>query len=319
MTVITSGKTRAIRELQGTVRSVILLSAVVLFALFVSETISDSVIRGMKFAVFTVLPTSYPFMIIGDLYVSVGAPEKIWPLKRIMTRLLGVSEMGLSTFICGTVAGFPLGAKIASELYTGGYITQKEAEKLAAISNNPSIPFITAAVGEKVYGNAKIGLFLLIVIYISTLISANLWNTRHKHSLTNEKAPKIHFSFTSSVRNAALASINIIAFVTVFFAITAIISLFIKNPVILSLISALLEVTTAVNYASLLPFPLAVKLVITAFALGFGGLSVMMQSGIFTKSAGLSLKTYFFIKLTEGVISALLCAFSIFLFPEFFK
>ncbi len=296
---------------------VILLLTVIGFALFLSGRVAEGAISGMRFAVFTILPSAYPFMILGDLYASLGAPERIRPLAYLTTRALGIEEGGLRAFICGTVAGFPLGAKMAAELYTGGVISRKEAEKLAAISNNPSIPFVTAAVGEAVYGDVKIGIILLIVIYISTIITANLFRTRPAFGASSFTPSRAPFNLTASVKNAAFASVNIIAFVSLFFSVISGISLFIKGDLPLSFISSFLEVTTAVSLSSSLALPLFLKLSITAFALGFGGLSVMMQSSVFTKAAGLSLKRYFAIKLTEGSLAAVLTAAVFLILPYF--
>ena len=50
-------------------------------------------------------------------------------------------------------------------------------------------------------------------------------------------------------------------------------------------------------------------LVLSAFALGFGGVCVGLQSSAFTSPSGLKMKKYYLIKLIEGLLSA--CIFSI--------
>ena len=317
MTVIRSVQKEAKGRTSSTFCSIFLLLFVFIFAFFFSGRISESVISGMRFAIFTIIPSAYPFMIIGDLYVAIGAPEKIRPLGAVLTRLFGISEAGLRALICGTVAGFPLGAKISAELYTGGDISREEAEILVAISNNPSIPFVTAAVGGAIFNDVRIGAFLLIIIYISTVLTANVFR-RHSIEYTRSASSSgFSFDFTASVKNAATASLNIVAFVTFFFSVVGAVSLVVKGELVSAVISSLLEVTTAVNSASSLSLPLSFRLSLTAFALGFGGLSVMMQSSVFTKEAGLSLKKYFILKLTEGLIAALITAVSLSLFPLF--
>lgn len=287
---------------------VALLCFVIFFGFNLSDKIKDGVISGMKFAVFTVIPTGYPFMILGDLYKSYGRPEKIPLLSFTVTRLFKISENGLTALICGTLAGFPLGAKMASELYTGGCISKKEAEKIASVSNLPSIPFVISAVGSAMLGDIKAGVFLLIIVYISALFTARIYSRQKDCTRTQTEGEHTLFSFTDSVKNSAISSIHIIAFISIFFAISKAVSMFIGSSVALAVVSSFLEVATATSFTASLSLPYSAKLMICSFALSFGGLSVMMQSSIFLKKASLSMSAYFRIKLTQGIVSILLSA-----------
>ncbi len=298
----------------STLWSVTILCLTVYFATSISGRITGAVIEGMRIGALTVLPSTFPFMIVSDLYYAYGYPERIGILGKFAKRVLHLPKRCVRALLLGNLAGFPIGAKIAAELYTGGGIDKKNAEKLIAYSNNPSIPFVVACVGDTLFGDIKIGIFLLIIIYISTIITAIIYRGRSTHIQYSEDISNHSFSFVSSVKSAGLCAISILSFIVTFYVLISVIRVYIKNEYILSFIASMLELASAVTITSSLTLPITLKISIIAFALGFGGISVMMQTAIFTSPSSLSLLPYLKIKLTEGLLSAL---FTFLTFPLF--
>lgn len=298
----------------ATLCSIALLCLAVYFATGISGRITEAVIEGMRIGALTVLPSTFPFMIISDLYCAYGYPERIRLLGKYTKRVLHLPEKSVRALLLGNLAGFPIGAKIAAELYTGGGIDKENAEKLIAYSNNPSIPFVVACVGGTLFGDIKIGVFLLIIIYISTIITAIIYRGQRIDVQTPADISKHTFSFVSSVKGAGFSSISILSFILTFYVLISVLRLYIENEYILSLIASILELASAVALTSSLTLPITLKAALIAFALGFGGISVMMQTAIFTSPSSLSLLPYLKIKLTEGLLSA---TFTFLTFPLF--
>ena len=299
-------KKEPIKRVASRVLPFLMLIFILYFALFVSGRITDGIAEGLKIATLTVLPSAFPFMIVSDIYYSYGYPEKIGGIGKITEKLFHLPTKSLRALMLGNIAGFPIGAKVAAELYSDGGIDRKNAEKLLAYSNNPSIAFIVSCVGSAILKNTKIGLFLLIVIYISTLFCAFIYRERTFTSRLTIAENRHPFDLVHSVKTAGITSISIISFIVTFFGIASILKLYISNQYLLSVISSFLEVTRGVSLASALHISYNFKLALIAFALGFGGLSVMMQTAVFSSDKGLSLIPYFKIKLTEGIIAAIL-------------
>ena len=276
------------------------------FAINVSGKISASVTEGMRFAVFTIIPSAFPFMIIADLYTVYGYPERLWGLSRLITRLFGMPKCAIRAFIAGNVSGFPIGAKIASELYTGGGISKEEAEKLCAYSNNPSIPFTVSAVGFGLFGDGNIGILLLISTYLSCIITGCIFRKQCKEEYECREFIPDKFDLVSSIKSAGMSSLNILFFVTAFFALIGIIKSLTENEALLIVSSLFLEVTSAVNTVSQANLSELMRLSLTSFALSFGSLSVMMQSSHFMKKAGLGLRNYLKIKFIQGLFSSII-------------
>ena len=79
----------------GRVAAVLWLFGVLGFALFFSGEVAGYAIDGLTLAVFTVLPTAIPSMVLCDLYRCYGHPERLGIFGRIFRTVYGVSPHGL--------------------------------------------------------------------------------------------------------------------------------------------------------------------------------------------------------------------------------
>lgn len=298
-------KTGSLKTGAATIISLILLILTLWFGIYLSGEVAAYVKDGMLLAVGCVIPSSFPFMLISDAYVAYGRPERIRPLGRIFTALFGLDPRALSAFICGNVGGFPIGAKMAADMYLENEISREDAERLAALSNNPSSAFVIGGVGLGIYGDTGVGIMLLLSVYIATVLSGIV--TRHNRAFSRIQSDnnRQNYSFVESTKRAGLTSVSIISFISVFSVALGIIKKRVKYAPALYIILAFSEVTNAVKSFSVLasdePF---LPLVLSAFSLGFGGISVGMQSSVFTFGAGLRMRKYYAIKLLEGVLAA---------------
>jgi len=69
----------------------------------------------------------------------------------------------------GISSGYPVGAKIVSDLRNTGAVTKKEAERLLAFTNNSGPLYIIGAVGTTLYGSKIIGIFLFACHFIASI------------------------------------------------------------------------------------------------------------------------------------------------------
>jgi hypothetical protein len=297
-------KTGSLKAGAATIISLILLILTLWFGIYLSGEVAAYVKDGMLLAVGCVIPSSFPFMLISDAYIAYGRPERIRPLGRIFTALFGLDPRALSAFICGNVGGFPIGAKMAADMYLENEISREDAERLAALSNNPSSAFVIGGVGLGIYGEAGVGIMLLLSVYIATVLSGIVTRRNRAFSRIQSDNNRQNYSFVESTKRAGLTSVSIISFISVFSVALGIIKKRVKYAFILYPVYSLLEVTNAVGgFSSLGIFPPTLRLAACAFSLGFGGFSVGMQSSVFASSRGLKMKKYYSIKLLEGILA----------------
>ena len=290
---------------RGEMLSLLLLGTVVFWAVALSGEAAEYVRSGMRLAVECVIPTALPFMIISDLYMAYGRAENLRLLGGLLSRVFGIPMGAIGAFICGNVAGFPIGAKTCAEAYSMGAIKKEDAERLIPLCNNPSCAFVIGGVGIGMCGDIRVGFVLLSSVYAATLICALLTRTKGNESVLSSVNIRQNYNFIDSVKRSGMSSLSIISFICVFSAVAGIIKKRVKNALIIYLFFPLLEVTNAADALTKTSvFPPSLRLALVAFSLGFGGVCVGMQSSVFVLGAGLKMKKYYLVKLLEGLIAA---------------
>lgn len=292
---------------------IIWLTFTVGFAVFLSAEAAGYALAGIETAVLSVIPTALPSMLICDLYRSYGAPERIRPLGRLFAFVFGVSPVGLRANLLGNLCGFPMGAREVGEAYRAGALEKEEAERLIPLSSNPSPPFIVSAVGAVMLGEWRIGILLLICNTAASALAGIIFRGKRKRCKSIVKPQNAiivsgqRYSFVESVKGAASSALIIIAFISSFSVILGFAENHLTAAPLRALIFSLVEVTGGVGYfAAQGSLSLAMRGALVAFTLGFGGISVAVQSAAFLAGSGLSMKKYLPVKLVQGLAAAVI-------------
>ena len=78
-----------------------------------------------------------------------------------------------------------------------------------------------------------------------------------------------------------------------------------KTQFIVPILSGIIELTSGVNLVSLIPCSqLGINVIICAFLLGFGGISILLQVWSITSKSDISIKPYIFGKLLQGIFAS---------------
>ncbi len=95
----------------------------------------------------TIVPSLLPFFIATELLSHTSVITFLGKaLKYIMRPIFNVPGEGAFAFIMGIISGYPIGAKIVSDLYKNKICTKLEAERLTAFTNNSGPLFIIGTV-----------------------------------------------------------------------------------------------------------------------------------------------------------------------------
>ena len=82
---------------------------------------------GLKLWLETLLPTLLPFMILTGILVRTDGIIKILhPIVPFFKVVFGLSPGGTYVFLLGLLTGYPMGAKLAADLYYAGKISRQE-------------------------------------------------------------------------------------------------------------------------------------------------------------------------------------------------
>jgi sporulation integral membrane protein YlbJ len=128
-----------------------------------SDTAVKAAAKGLNLWAAVVVPSLFPFFIVSDLLRTSGfaylAGALLEPVMRPLFNVPGCSSLALAL---GVASGYPVGARITTDLRKNNALTAAEAERLLAFTNNSGPLFIIGAVGTGMLGSSAIGLFLYI-------------------------------------------------------------------------------------------------------------------------------------------------------------
>lgn len=209
--------------------------------------------------------------------------------------------------------------------------------------------------GITLFANTSMGLLLFITHILSALTVGiilgiiskfKIWSDKNKFEnnnffKTNTTSPKKIATFSNlgailseAILESSKTIIMIGGFVVIFSVIISILNTsgllellsYILYPVLKSLnidisfaksiISGIIELTNGVStVAGIASKSISTNIILCAFLLGFGGLSVLLQVLSIISKSDLSIKKYFFGKLLQGIIAALYTYILITLIP----
>ena len=291
---------------------ILVLCTVWLFAC--SDIAEKAAMHAMKTCASVIIPSLFPFMVISSMLVRSGTANSIgrWLAQpvRYLFRLPGCTGGAL---ILGALCGFPVGAKIACELYENGFLTKNECERLIAIANNTGPSFVIEVVGAHFWHSRGMG----IAIYVSQLLSAALigWLASRREQARKVNVPSITARsgflqcLASSITQSARSVLSICGFIAFFAVITSVLRQLLHDWNMDSLsgaVAAVIEFSTGASTAAEIGG--AGGAFLTGLAVGWSGISVFAQCTLFTAPYNISLRTAAISKAVQGILTGLAAA-----------
>jgi len=294
--------------------------------------------KGLELWVNSVVPSLFPFFIATELLSHTNIPFLLGRfLNRFMKPFFNVPGISVFPFIMGIISGYPIGAKIVTNLKKQEKITSTEAERLIAYVNNSSPLFIIGTIGIGLFKNLQIGLLLFLTHILSSLSVGFIfrwWKYKHKEKIykktNNIVSNRNIISLTNLgeiLSNSIITSINTILLIGGFIVLFSVIISILENSKILNflsnliipllnifripsyfangIISGLFELTNGINKVAITSNNcISVNIIICAFLLGFSGISIGLQILSIISKAKISIKPYFIGKLLQGILAA---------------
>ncbi len=270
-----------------------------------------------------VIPVVFPFMVISKI---ISGADLTGPLEntvgRLFERFLRLPRESVTPFLLGAVCSFPSGAVSTAEIRKRGKLSKKDAETVAAISNNTGPAFPAAVVGGVMLGNVKTGWLIYSAEIISALIIAFILGRKRDINITSSKGDpparkRVSELLSDAVSSSALGCVTVVGTV-VFFSLLSdriVCVSGLSSPALKAVLDCLLEFSEGcVSAAALGGAPAAA---LCAFAVSFGGLSVAVQTAAALGKAGLSARRAISAKFFQGLIAAALVYGAVFIDVRF--
>lgn len=252
------------------------------------------------------IPTLFPFMMISSIMVYSGADLELGRMLSIpLKRIYKYSTHGLYAIFMGFFCGFPMGAKVVSELYEYNRLSKEEAISLLGFCNNigPAyfLGIIIPILHSCGYQNTLpflFGMYGIPAIY-GILLSRRFAKNQSGSFLpekTQEGNTRKTLSLTSCLKKACAENtqslIMLGGYITFTNAFRIFLDFFLLSDNIKRVLSSFLEIMGGVQTiytSSLLP---AQKILWIMTALCFSGISCLIQTGSFLEKAHLPLAAY---------------------------
>lgn len=322
--------------------------------LLFSSSNLPAVKNGLALWANSVVPSLFPFFVATELLMHTNIIYQLGNLlNNFMQTFFNVRGEGGFAFIMGIISGYPMGAKIAVNFRKHNICTKEECERLLSFTNNSGPLFIIGTVGILLFKNTSIGV-LLFITHILACITVGFifrfWKCKSSLSTSskaysshtsNKNSSTVSFSnlgsvLAESITSATSTILLIGGFVVIFASVISIL----KSSGILNfcadiispifnfvnispafakpLLSGFLEITNGISTISSIPNKkLSVNIIISAFLLGFGGISVLLQVLSVTSKTDLSIKPYIYGKLLHGIFASIYTYIFISIFPFF--
>ena len=280
---------------------IIALSLLLIF----SDPISELTYLTLSDTVKNVFPLLFPYSIAASLMVSTGIAVSIGNLIPL-NRLFLMPKSAAAPLICGAICGFPLGAKTACDMYQCGYFSKRQAEIVVSISNNTGPSFIIGIIGMKYFSSIEIGIVIYIAQLLSSIVASLIINQPFDDDITHITPIKMPFgcALSEAIKSSFLSCLYVCAYISIFstFLCTAI-----KLPEgLYGAISSFLEITGGARYGA--AHGGFIGIFISAFSVGWSGLSVICQTMSYTFPLKLSIKPLIRMKIVQGIICAIICS-----------
>lgn len=306
--------------------SIVIITYAISLIIF-GKTVSEYVINAVKSCVNIIIPSLFPFMAISGLIITSGLYHNLGiPFSLISRYIFRIKPEHFSIFLISSVGGYPIGAKLVTELYKNKGIERQDAEKMLGYCYMGGPAFFIGAAGIKIYGSIEAGMVIFASIFIANIITMLFFSIKNEVPPKSKEKIELSFGmdkFTECINSAGKSIASICSAIVFFSSVIAVL----EASGIIEAISCLISKITSIpsdtcvifiksmfEISSISNAPADVEFmsIVTAM-LSFGGLCVIMQiEGIINNK--LSTNNFLFCRIITMILSYFCCKILILVF-----
>lgn len=307
---------------------VVFLILAIIFLVIMPNLAMTSFFKGLQIWATKVLPALLPFFVLTKLLSYTNFLSTFGRfLNPITSKIYGVGGNAGYVYLLSVISGYPVGAKLTSDLYTSKQISKGQAITISSFASTSGPLFILGTVAIGMFGSIKIGVIIMISHILGALINGLFYKCKDTQNVGCLSQPNIPNPLGESMSSSISSILSVGGFIAIFYMLLQLlIALNIFSPIAsllelvkvpsnltTAILSGIIEVTTGCLMLSSIPLSNAVLATIATFLISFGGLSIHAQAFTFLKSFQMPYKLFFLQKLTQAIFSTLICLCLIFL------
>lgn len=262
------------------------------FLLFHPKEALTGVKNGLGLWLNIMIPTLLPFLILTGALLKTGNIRKLLkPSAFFWKTFFGLSPAGAYVLILGLLCGYPMGAKLAHDLYIDQQISRREGEYLLTFSCNASPAFIISYLSgillkNKISAVQMILTFLAADLFCMLFFRFVVYRGHTVDSVCVDKIKKETYQQDSigvildvSIMDGFETITRLWGYILLFSLILASISFYWPfHAQSCMLFTAPLELTTGLKQIAGAPLPWKSRYLASMLLTSFGGFCVMAQT-----------------------------------------
>lgn len=262
------------------------------FLLFHPKEALTGVKNGLGLWLNIMIPTLLPFLILTGALLKTGNIRKLLkPSAFFWKTFFGLSPTGAYVLILGLLCGYPMGAKLAHDLYIDQQISRREGEYLLTFSCNASPAFIISYLSGILLKN-KISAVQMILTFLAADLFCMLFFRFVVYRGHTEDSVCVNKIKKETYQQDSIGAILDVSILDGFETITRLGGYILLFSLILAsisfywpfhaqscmLVTAPLELTTGLKQIAGAPLPWKSRYLASMLLTSFGGFCVMAQT-----------------------------------------
>jgi sporulation integral membrane protein YlbJ len=330
------------------------VAAMAVLLLIYPENCLNSARYGLSLWLTAVLPALFPFMAASFLLLETGIVRLIAHIFAPVTRVLFYAPgESAYVFIASAMSGYPVGARLSSELYASKHITEAEAQRIIRFTSVSGPVFMTGTVCTGLLRLPEAGVYLAAAHYLSAIAVGVIFGIfarrqrlrvndtprpRFKEALAHfkkdaAKCPPVGEMLANSVEKALIVLLKVGGFIILFSVVLEMLSVtgvmdllgWVYMPVTKiagfsgesakALLYGGVEMTSGCARAAALSLPIQIKLPLIAGIITFGGMCIHMQTTAMMAGYGLRPKGFLLAKSIQAMLAFFFTSLFLSVFP----
>ncbi len=293
-------------------------AAAAIIMLMEPSVIAAAVKNSVNICLEVMIPSLFAFTVLSVYLQESGLYRTMLkPLTYPLSKLMRLDEELCAVFILSNIGGYPVGAKLLSNLVDNGRLSRNDAGRMLCFCYGSGPSFIISIVGQRVFGSTKAGLLIFAACFLSSVILGILICRCGKRILLLSCSEATDLSsgcFVSSVMSAAKVMLTVCAMIVCFSAVSAMI----ESTGAMNAAEKLFSLAGAgVNSSAILPTILEISHIqqlapsdssiaaLCGALLSFGGICVILQISAISHRH-IPLRNFLIMRLPAMVISSAL-------------
>ena len=266
----------------------------------------------IKLFINNLLPSVFIFFTISDILNNYGLPYYLSrSFGKIIEKIYKIPKESSYIIFIALTSGFPSSSKLIKDALDKNIINSYDATKILSMTHFAN-PLFIITISDNMFHDKKIGIVILLVHFITNFIIGFIFRNIYKYEKKEiNYSIKRSLSFIellkSSFYNTSKLLISILGIILFFSLMLTTVNHYLNlNSFSNMLFNGLIEITTGINYLSLLNIEKTKAAALVVFFISFGGFSIHMQNMTILNKYNINYYVYLIARIIHAAISFLL-------------